>query len=500
MKELIQQLQIMGEVVYVSCDVQDLVVLDPSWLCWNILGYFLSQESLDKARVTGIYTADDVQLVFPEADGPELLLVFEALQLCTECETDGEIEYEFPCFNFVETLDGLWVPSRSQYTAYGGVRFYCHQKYLLPSLFPRLQVHLRRSSRDHADPENDLYQWYRGSKFCSGPLEGIITLDPTGTGYEIKVRGPGTMKAECFYFLQDLISITEQMFSEVCPGLLLERHVLSDTQLQAHSKQVVAYRPSRMMRVLLQDGVYGVLVNDITGAKETILNLCFFGAPEVLISNQRRHSDPEIVKRRFSLSRMPHSHTTPFISQPSQSAAYRRQSLPQQAMQKLSQSCGVSPPEDNYFSHKERAGSSPALLQDQNPVIVLVSDLHASQLPLLCCQCLCAILDPPESMGRDWCMLGVLLGMTEKLPKLDPGDNPAFSPTACILSEWIKRTESTIGQLLKKLEELERTDGIDSLLSSLPMFKISSAEVNQNLVENVVQDLYRQRSFSSDQV
>lgn len=59
-----------------------------------------------------------------------------------------------------------------------------------------LQVHLRRSSRETADPENDLYQWYRGSKFCCGPLEGIITLDPTATGYEIKVRGPGSMKAD----------------------------------------------------------------------------------------------------------------------------------------------------------------------------------------------------------------------------------------------------------------------------------------------------------------
>lgn len=58
-----------------SCDVRDLVILDPSWLCGSILGYFLSQESLEKARVTGIYSADDVQLVFPEADGPVLLSV-----------------------------------------------------------------------------------------------------------------------------------------------------------------------------------------------------------------------------------------------------------------------------------------------------------------------------------------------------------------------------------------------------------------------------------------
>lgn len=272
------------------------------------------------------------------------------------------------------------------------------------------------------------------------------------------------------------------MFGEVCPGLLVERHILSHSQLQAHSKQVAAYHPGSVLRVLLQDGIYGILVNSMTGAKETILALCFFGAPEVLIPSQRRHSDPENIKRCFSLSKMPHSHTTPFLSQPLNSVTYRRQSLPQQALQQLGQNLDI-PLQDAYFG-KERSDSSPALLQDQNPIIILVSDLHASQLPLLCCQCLCATLDPPESMGRDWCMLGVLLGMTEKLPKLDPGDNPAFSPTACILSEWIKRADSTIGQLLKKLEELERTDAIDSLMSSLPMFKIIPSVINQNHMDN----------------
>lgn len=274
------------------------------------------------------------------------------------------------------------------------------------------------------------------------------------------------------------------MFAEVCPGFLVERHTLSHSQLQAHSKQITAYHPASVMKVLLRDGVYGVLVNAASGVKETILALCFFGAPEVLISNQRRHSDPEVIKRRPSFSRMPHSHTSPFLSKPLHSFSYRRQSLPQQDLQQLNHSIGVFFREDNKLNHKDRSGSSPALLQEQNPFIVLISDLHASQLPLLCCQCLCAILDPPESMGRDWCMLGVLLGMTEKLPKLDPGDNPAFSPTACILSEWVKRADSTIGQLLKKLEELERTDAINSLLSTLPMFKIIVSALNQNIVEN----------------
>ncbi|GIY91721.1 death-associated protein kinase dapk-1 [Caerostris extrusa] len=194
MKELIQQLQIMGEVLYIACENDDVVILDPGWLCGTILGYLLSQENLEQARITGIYSGDDIQLLFPEADGSKLLTILEALQLCTECETEGEIEYEFPRFNLVESVEGLW--NSSQYTAYGGVRLSCQYKYFLATLFPRLQVNLRRSLKGSSDPDCDLYQWYRGSKYCSGPLEGIITLVDDDTAYEIKVRGPATMKSE----------------------------------------------------------------------------------------------------------------------------------------------------------------------------------------------------------------------------------------------------------------------------------------------------------------
>lgn len=72
------------------------------------------------------------------------LQVLESLSLCTQCDNDGDTEYEFPCFNFVETLPGLWEPNDIRYrdAAYGGVKLRtpkgtCH---LLDSIFLRLQV------------------------------------------------------------------------------------------------------------------------------------------------------------------------------------------------------------------------------------------------------------------------------------------------------------------------------------------------------------------------
>ena len=62
--------------------------------------------------------------MYPETDASELLHVLEVLEVCTKCDNDDEIEYEFPCLNFVETLNGLWQRDIKRFgnAVYGGVR------------------------------------------------------------------------------------------------------------------------------------------------------------------------------------------------------------------------------------------------------------------------------------------------------------------------------------------------------------------------------------------
>jgi hypothetical protein len=63
-----------------------------------------------------------------------------------QCENDDELEFEFPCYNFVETLDGLWDASDPRYhdpaSCYGGVKLKTPPDtfHLLHSIFPRVQV------------------------------------------------------------------------------------------------------------------------------------------------------------------------------------------------------------------------------------------------------------------------------------------------------------------------------------------------------------------------
>jgi death-associated protein kinase len=72
------------QVVYIKSQYQDLVCLQPCWLCSNVIGHLLSLDFVAQARVTGCYSVDDFQVAFPECDALDVLQVLEALQMCTQ--------------------------------------------------------------------------------------------------------------------------------------------------------------------------------------------------------------------------------------------------------------------------------------------------------------------------------------------------------------------------------------------------------------------------------
>ena len=129
-------------------------------------------------------------------------------------------------FNVIEELEGLWDSGDLRYT--GGV--YCGVRLTLPlhsntagsslltNLYPRVQIAFRRSTQESHDPETDLYQWYRGSKLCSGALEGIIIVSNSsvhGNYIEVKVRSPSQLRTAAFYFMEDLITVIQQVHTPI---------------------------------------------------------------------------------------------------------------------------------------------------------------------------------------------------------------------------------------------------------------------------------------------
>lgn len=267
-----------------SESVQDMVVLHSKWLCNDIIGNLVSQEKMARTRITGCFSLDDFQLMYPETDALELLQVFESLEICTQCENDGDIEYEFPCLNFVETLNGLWQRDLKRYpdAVYGGVRIKTSNDCVgqLKHLFQRIQVQLRRTVlQDTDENDTDLYQWHHGTKYCCGNLEGLLNMDRQEQFLEIKVRGPEDSRTAVFYFLEDFINVVEQVVMSICPGMPIQRHILSCVHLKEHCKTIKSYSPHDILLGQLDREMTLPLEQDIT---EHFADLVCMGSDDIV--------------------------------------------------------------------------------------------------------------------------------------------------------------------------------------------------------------------------
>ena len=385
------------QVVYIETDEErDFVVLSPKWLCNEVIGGLLSHEQILHARPTGCFTLDDFQLMFTASEASDILPLLEALEICTRCEVDGDSEYEFPCLNFVETLDGLWEEDDQRIInpVYAGLRLQCPRGVTnqLVHLFPRVQVQLRRDAiHQHNTPDCDLYQWYQGSKLCNGHLECLVTLAHSQQAVEIKCRGPDDARSGLYYFLDDISSLVEDQLEDSCPGIPVEKYVLSSVDLKRHKASAHSYSPRDIM-----------------------------------------------------LTQLKRSETIQLNGNP-----------PEQLAELLFMGCG----------------------EVQSTVTPGV-DLHVSHLSIHTRRRVAAMLDPPDPMGKDWCLLAVSLGLTGDLPRLDQTEGantsgvPVPSHTDWTLATWSRNPGATVGVLVSKLQELGRQDVADALLTSCTIYHI----------------------------
>uniref|UniRef100_A0A1I8A483 Non-specific serine/threonine protein kinase n=1 Tax=Steinernema glaseri TaxID=37863 RepID=A0A1I8A483_9BILA len=406
-RQLIHQLQLIGEVVYLrdeSTD-QDFVVLVPEWLGTHIIGQLLSAEFMSHGRSSGCYSVDDFAQLFPEIQDPtDLLHILDTLQICAPTDANGDSEYEFPALNLMHPPKDIWQKDRPSYV-YGGVRVLPARgmERSLQSTFPRIQVALRRSMHDFQDPmDADLVQWYGCSKMSSGQMEALVRL--RGDAVEIQVRGPSELATSCFYFLEDVANLVEQTASEVAPVISLERHFLSPKHLREHVANPATFLPEAIMAMQQQESL--------------------------TIKNTRDETDElftEVV----------------------------------------------------CFGSREVAG-----------LLTLGIDVCVSQLQMTTRCELAALLDPPDTMGRDWSILACKLNLTDQLPEVD-SSGQSLSRTDQLLAEWSLHSpeSATVGRLCAILEELGRPDARDAIYRTVPLYLFEPLDdQGHHLTANVADD------------
>ncbi|KAL3109084.1 hypothetical protein niasHT_012646 [Heterodera trifolii] len=276
-RQLIQQLQLIGEVVYLRDEgsALDFIVLSPDWLGTHLLGTLFSPRFAHSPRASGRYSLNDFGAVFPEVTDPaDILQILETLQLC--CVAD--FDFEFPVFISAPPPHDVWLPNRPHFV-YGGLRIKPTRgmEQTMQSIFPRIQVALRRSMQTFQDSiEAELAQWRYCSKMQSSKMEALIRL--VGESVEVQIRGPQEKATACIYFLEDLSTLVELTSAEVAPGISTERHFLSPAHLREHRTTPAIFTPETIMEMQQNESL--VIVNSDGEEEEEFTDVVCFGSKE----------------------------------------------------------------------------------------------------------------------------------------------------------------------------------------------------------------------------
>uniref|UniRef100_A0A8C3K5A7 Death-associated protein kinase 1 n=1 Tax=Calidris pygmaea TaxID=425635 RepID=A0A8C3K5A7_9CHAR len=395
LRHIAQQLHSIGEInIMQSETVQDVVLLDPRWLCSNVLAKILSVEN-PKAlhHYRGRYTIDDIQRLVTDSDVEELIQILDAMDICARDLSSGAM-VDIPALIKTDNLHRSWTDEEDEVLIYGGVRI-VPVEHLTPfpcGIFHKVQVNLCRwIHQQSTEGDADIRLWVNGSKIMNRGAELLVLLVNHGQGIEVQVRGLETEKIKCCLLLDSVCSTIDNLIATTLPGLLTVKYYLSPQQLREHHEPVMVYQPRDFFRAQSQKETS--LTNTMGGYKESFSSILCFGCLDV----------------------------------------YSQGSL------------GM--------------------------------DIHVSDLNLLTRRKLSRLLDPPDPMGKDWCLLAMNLGLPDLVAKYNTNNGTQndflSSPVHALLQEWSNAPESTVGILMSKLRELGRRDAADFLLKASSVFKIN---------------------------
>ena len=180
-----------------------------------------------------------------EWDGLSVARLFEHFELCSCSSNDegGTTEqiFEFPCLMKTQPLFGLWEKDPNL-TVYGGLYLECKDAtdIFSPGLFPRVQVHTRKSFSDDLD-DQELTLWSDGLKCCRGEVEVLVEMRAPDKTISVVVRGVEAARHECYAMLQQFYELVLHTVRSYNPGTRVAARLLSPRHLRGHIKSPVSY-------------------------------------------------------------------------------------------------------------------------------------------------------------------------------------------------------------------------------------------------------------------
>lgn len=78
---------------------QELIVINPRWLCSDIIGRLLSYDCLIQGPVGGRFSLDHLRSLFPKIDPGDVALTLDALELCSIVQRNNYTVYNLLLFD-----------------------------------------------------------------------------------------------------------------------------------------------------------------------------------------------------------------------------------------------------------------------------------------------------------------------------------------------------------------------------------------------------------------
>lgn len=461
------------QIVFLESIKQDdsLVIIDPKWFGQDLIPAVLDRNTkLLEKHPDGIFTREDLFInVFRgscvDLDGS--VEVLEAMDLISSLEEEhDDVVYEITSLVRLSKPPDreLWDPEDIRFLSgkeggegvFGGVRlipFTPTSKNQLRSIFPRIQAKARQhydslKALEHVENEesddelysrsddaslNDLNLWYGGFKCTKGNLEVLVTeeRDVKSEWIEIKARGQKETSSELFNFFHETIVVVTSAVESCAPALEFQFQYLSPLQLSEYKDNADFYMPRNI-----------------------------------------------VLAQRLGKEKISKSENLD-IDQCSS------ESLDRVSSEDSGVSCEATPSVCFNDENNDAELLTDILVFGSTKVyekLILVVDLPIRCIPVGMRRRLCALLDPPNPTGQDWCLLSVFVGQSNEIPLIDSSLKEAFSRTDQVLRRWSQSDEKpTIKDLISKLKKIGRSDAIEVLLNFAPPYQLLETQVEHSL-------------------
>ena len=267
------------------------IIIDPAWLCKDVLGQALAPGNFPKASLTRVGShrirKETVQRQLSQClERNHISIIIQLLQNFDLCHHDKENdELCFPAF-LTEGLDpNLWKPDAA-FEGYTGRRLVCSDitDTFPPGFFSRLQVQILNSLR------SEKVYLFKGSVLVDGNGYQCLVeiLTPTtatpsslkqhrvtySSAITLKGRAVKGQVFSCSQLLDLVQTMIAQLVRVACPTIFLDLEVLSSSDLKAHAPEPSCYT---IYEVISAESRNQEVVNSVTGVRDSPLDLLYFG-------------------------------------------------------------------------------------------------------------------------------------------------------------------------------------------------------------------------------